>query len=294
MKADKIHYCDESGFRVLDLRPDGVDCIPVLRSSDFSAIRRGPEFHFHPDCMEFSFCLKGNLIFDTPDKEYPFLPGNIFVSAPDEPHHLRNNPSGLKIYGILFKTPGRNQRILGLDERGSEWVVRSLTHLPKRLYAGTPAVRASFERLFEIYDSVNKRSPSRRVKMRAAALDLLIALIDAARRLPAKASSKIDEIAKRIQNAPDAEYPTEALAGECGVSIASFSNSFKRAKGLPLHAYVLNCRIDKARKLLSTTKRTVTSIGQELGFYSTQHFANTFRRVIGVTPREYRADRLTP
>ena len=291
MKADKIHYCDETGFRVLDLRPDGVDCIPVLRSSDFSAIRRGPEFHFHPGCMEFSFCLKGNLIFDTPDKEYPFLPGSIFVSAPTEPHHLRNNPSGLKIYGILFKIPGRSQRILGLDERGSEWVVRSLTHLPKRLYAGTPAVRASFERLFEIYDSVNKRSPSRRVKMRAAALDLLIALIDAARRLPAKASSKIDEIAKRIQNAPDAEYPTETLAGEYGVSIASFSNSFKRAKGLPLHAYVLNCRIDKARRLLSTTKRSVSSIGQELGFYSTQHFANTFRRVIGANPGEYRAGR---
>lgn len=294
MKADEIHYCDEPGFRVLDLRSDGADCIPVLRSSDFSAIRRGPEFHFHPGCMEFSFCLKGNLIFDTPDKEYPFLPGSIFVSAPDEPHHLRNNPSGLKIYGILFKIPGRSQRILGLDERGSEWVVRSLTHLPKRLYAGTPAVKASFERLFEIYDNASRRSPSRRVKMRAAALDLLIALIDAARRLPAKSSAKIDEIAKRIQNAPAAEYPVDALAGECGVSIASFSNSFKRAKGLPLHAYVLNCRIDRARRLLSTTKRTVTSIGQELGFYSTQHFANTFRRVIGVTPREYRADRLAP
>ena len=127
-------------------------------------------------------------------------------------------------------------------------------------------------------------------RARAAALDLLIALIDAARRLPAKPSAKIDEIAKRIQNAPNADYPVDALAEECGVSISSFSNSFKRSKGLPLHAYVLNCRIDKARRLLSTTKRSVSSIGQELGFYSTQHFANTFRRVIGATPREYRTD----
>lgn len=289
MTADKIRYCDEPGFRVLDLRPDGADCIPVLRSSDFSAIRRGVGFHFHPDCMEFSLCLKGNLIFDTPDREYPFLPGSIFVSAPDEPHHLRNNPSGLKIYGILFRIPKRNHRILGLDERGSEWVVRSLTHLPKRLYAGTPAVRASFERLFDIYDNVSRRSHSRRVKTRAAALDLLIALIDAARRLPAKSPAKIEEIALRIQNAPGTDYPIETLAKECGVSIATFSAAFKRAKGLPLHAYLLNCRVEKARRLLSTTKRSVSSIGQELGFYSTQHFANTFRRVIGVNPSEYRA-----
>ena len=149
-------------------------------------------------------------------------------------------------------------------------------------------MKASFERLFDIYDNASRRSPSRRVKIRVAALDLLIALIDAARRLPAKPSAKIDEIAKRIQNAPDANYPVDALAEECGVSISSFSNSFKRAKGLPLHAYVLNCRINKARRLLSTTKRSVSSIGQELGFYSTQHFANTFRRVIGSTPGEYR------
>lgn len=33
---------------------------------------------------------------------------------------------------------------------------------------------------------------------------------------------------------------------------------------------------------------TVTSIGQELHFYSTQHFANTFRRIIGKYPNDFR------
>ena len=291
MNADKIRYCDEQGFRVLDLRPDGVECIPVLRSSDFSAVRRGAGFHVHPGCVEFTLCLKGNLTFDTPDREYPFLPGSIFVSAPDEPHHLRNNPSGLKTFSVLFAVPGRRQRILGLDARGSEWLVRSLTHLPKRLYAGTPEVKASFRRLFDVYDGASRRSPSRRVKMRAAALDLLIAFIDASRRLPGKSSAKIDEIARRIKDAPAADYPVGALARECGVSVSTFSSSFKRSMGLPLHSYVLNCRVDKASRMLAATKRSVLSISQELGFYSTQHSANTFRRVMGVAPAEYRAGR---
>jgi len=288
MVADKIAYCDEPGYRVLDLRPDGVDCIPVLGYSNFLSIRKGPDFHYHPGCVEFCLCLKGNLIFDTEDAEYPFMPGHIFVSLPDQPHHLRNNPSGLLVYRILFMIPRPRQRILGLDARGSEWIGRSLTHLPKRLFASTPEIRHAFERLFDIYDNIGRRSPSRRVKMQIAALNLLTAIIDASRRVPAKAPDKINEIALRIRDKPDAEYPIEKLARECDVAISTFANDFKLAKGLPLHTYLLNCRINKAMKMLLHSKRTVTAIGQELRFYSTQHFAKTFRRIIGVNPQEYR------
>ena len=192
------------------------------------------------------------------------------------------------VYAILFKIPKPNQRILGLDKRGSEWIARSLTHLPKRLFASTPDVKSAFKRLFDIYDNVGRKSPSRRVKMRAAATDLLIALIDAARRTPARASDKINEIAKRIRDTPDADYPIKNLAKECHVAVSTFANDFKLARGLPLHSYLLNCRINRAKKLLMHSKRTVTAIGQELRFYSAQHFANTFKRIIGVNPQEYR------
>lgn len=288
MVADRISYCDEPGYRVLDLRPDGVDCIPVLGFSDFMAIRKGPDFHYHPGCMEFCLCLKGNLIFDTEGKEYPFLPGHVFVSAPDEPHHLRNNPSGLMVYRLLFRIPKDGKRILGLDARGSEWLARSLTHLPKRLFASTPSIRSSFEKLFFIYDNIGRKSPARKVRMRAGALDLLIAIIDAARRSPVKTPDKINEIARRIRERPNAEYPVADLAKETDLSLSAFANAFKRAMGLPLHAYVLNCRINRAKRLLLTTKRTVTSIGQELHFYSTQHFALTFKRIIGMYPHDFR------
>lgn len=288
MATDPATYCDTPGYRVLDLRRDGIACIPVLGYSNFMAVRKGPDFHCHPGCMEFCLGLKGNLIFDTPEREYPFLPGCIFASAPDEPHHLRTNPSGLVVYRLLFRIPTGRQRILGLDARGSEWIARSLTHLPKRLFASTPAVRSSFERLFAVYDNVSRKSPARAVKMQAAALDLLIAIIEASRRTPQKPSDGISEIVRRIREKPDAEYPVEELAREAGLSVTTFSQAFKRAQGLPLHAYLLNCRVNRAKELLLTTRRTVTAIGQELRFYSTQHFARTFRRIIGVNPQAFR------
>ena len=153
-----------------------------------------------------------------------------------------------------------------------------------------PDVRAKFERLFDIYDNVSKKSPSRPVKVRAAALDLLISLIDSTRHVPAKAPGKFAEIAALIQNHPTAEYPIKELAKECGVSIATFAKLFKRTTGLPLHAYLINCRINKAKDMLLYSRRSLSAIGQELGFCSPQHFAKTFKRIVGVNPQKYRTN----
>lgn len=288
MLRDPIIYRDSPDDRVLDLRPDGIDCIPVLGKSNFLSVRPGPDFHIHPGCMEFCLCLKGNLIFDTEDGEYPFRPGHIFVSSPREPHHLRHNPSGLKTYRILFAIPKPGQRILGLDKRESEWLTRTLTHLPKRLFAATPRIRISFERLFELYDSERRIPAARRVRLKSATLELLVAIIDAARRTPRKTTSAIEQIARRIRERPNAEYPAATMAREANLSLSAFSDAFKQAMGLPLHAYILNCRVERAKRLLATTKRSISSIGQELGFYSTQHFALTFKRIIGKLPRDFR------
>ena len=289
MIADKIAYFDQPRYRVLDLRPDGVACIPVLGYSDFPAVARAVDFHYHPGCMEFCHCLKGNLRFDTEDgRGYSFLPGHVFASSPDQPHHLHECPSGLKIQHVLFRIPKAGESILGLDADDGAWLVQTLTHLPRRLFAATADVRKAFHRLFETYDTVERGAPSRRVKMRAAALDLLVALVDAAARGPGKAPAKVGEIARRIRERPDADYPVAEMAAEAGLSPAAFATTFKSANGLPLHAYLLNCRIDRAKRLLVDTDRTIAAIARELRFYSTQHFARVFRRITGMNPTEFR------
>ena len=215
MIKDPIIYKDAPGDRELDLRPDGVGCIPVLGMSSYQSIRPGPEYHIHDGCMEYCLCLKGNLTFDSLGNEYPFLPGHIFVSSPRQPHHLRHNPSGLKTYRILFAIPKRGQRILNLASAESAWLVRALTHPPKRLFASSPRVRAAFERLFLLYDSEPRATNGRRVRMKSAALELLVALADAAHQQPRqKAPANIAALARRIMEKPAADYPVAAMAAE--------------------------------------------------------------------------------
>jgi len=287
MFEDPIIYSDKPGYRVLDLRPDGITCISAIGISDFSSSRHDPELHYHAGVVEFCLCLKGNLTFTTNEREYRFLPGHLFASTPNQPHSLKNNPKGLKTYRLLFAIPKFGNTFLGLDVRESEWLARSLMNLPKRLFASTPRVKTAFDRIFDLYDHA-RPSPARRVRMKSAALELLTAIVDAARRIPSKTPSKIDNIATRIRENPEADYPVANMAREAKLSLSAFSDVFKRSMGLPLHAYVINSRIRKAKTLLETTKRSIESIAEQMRFKSKPHFALTFKRIIGISPYELR------
>ena len=52
--------------------------------------------------------------------------------------------------------------------------------------------------------------------------------------------------------------------------------------------YVISCRIRESLSLLSASSLPVTEIAQRTGFSGSSYFTETFRRVMGMTPSEYR------
>lgn len=292
MLVDANIYVDGKERRTLDLRPDGVACIPLLGLSNFQSVRTGTEEHVHPGCVEISLCLRGNLMFESFGESYPFLPGMVFVSQPSEPHRMRHNPKGLMLNRILFKIPHGDETVLGLPPAESRWLVRELTHFPVRLFPATERVKAAFARLFEVYDTAGRRSSaSRRLKMKAATLELLIALVEApyASASPkGKRNPKVIAIVDEMRQRPDADYPLEELARRTALSTVAFNDAFKRATGLPPHAFLLDLRVKAAARDLQSPKVSVAEVAKHYGFSSPQHFATAFKRIMGVSPRRRR------
>ena len=286
MTENPIVYQDRPGRRVLDLRPCGVDCIPALGLSDFHMIHPGTDYHIHPKDVEICLCIRGNLAFETTEHTFPFLPGSIFVSTEHEPHRMRHNPKGLLVYRVLFRVPKTGKRILGLSKGETEWVTRSLLHLPRRLFKSTDRIRNAFESLFDIYDK-ERLAASRSVKLKTCTLDLLIGVIEAARLLPAKAPDMISRIMKTMREHPERDYPLGRLCAESSISKSGFSEIFKRASGLPPHAYLLSCRIAKAQRMLLSENRSIKAIANILRFGSTQHFSTVFKRIVGTPPAAF-------
>ncbi len=78
------------------------------------------------------------------------------------------------------------------------------------------------------------------------------------------------------------------LAAICGMSEEHFIRMFKSSLGVSPHRYVIGLRIAHAKRLLSDTSTSLDEIACRCGFAHQSHFANSFRRMAGVSPGAYR------
>jgi AraC family transcriptional regulator len=84
------------------------------------------------------------------------------------------------------------------------------------------------------------------------------------------------------------EFSLIRLAREADMSEFHFSRAFKRTTGLTPSQYFIHLRLEKARRLLRETNRSIIEIGLDVGYTSPSHFAQIFRREVGISPSGYR------
>ena len=83
------------------------------------------------------------------------------------------------------------------------------------------------------------------------------------------------------------------LAAVAAMSSHHFSALFKSSTGVTPHRYVLLQRIECAKQRLANARSNVLAAALDSGFENPSHFARTFRRFVGTSPSEYRADALS-
>ena len=80
----------------------------------------------------------------------------------------------------------------------------------------------------------------------------------------------------------DRDLSLEELANIAGFSVSHFKPLFRHAVGIPVHRYVVECRVERARQLLLRGNRSMSDIAVEAGFCHQTHMARCLRRVLGV------------
>lgn len=84
------------------------------------------------------------------------------------------------------------------------------------------------------------------------------------------------------------ELTLAILAGAAGMSPSRFSHAFKRATGRTPHRYVVERRVERARRLLRRGELPIAEVARAVGFYDQSHLNLHFRRLLGVTPAQIR------
>jgi AraC-like DNA-binding protein len=110
---------------------------------------------------------------------------------------------------------------------------------------------------------------------------------------PPSARARLDPnamAAERMRDCLEADagdaMDLEALARDVGLSRFQALRAFKRAFGLPPHAYRLRKKVAVARRSLRNGAR-VADVAASCGFVDESHFGRHFKRHFGVTPAAY-------
>jgi len=105
---------------------------------------------------------------------------------------------------------------------------------------------------------------------------------------------KVRAVAAHVVGNLDRPIRVAELAAIANISPHHFSRQFRSATGLAPHQYVHHCRMRRAAQLLIDTEMSVCSVAIEVGCVDQSHFANTFRRTFGCTPREFQRSACRP
>jgi two-component system response regulator YesN len=76
------------------------------------------------------------------------------------------------------------------------------------------------------------------------------------------------------------------------MSVSRLAHVFKEQMGITLIDYLTSVRIERAKQLLLATTQNCTEICFQVGYNNQSYFTRTFKRLVGVTPRQFRVKNL--
>jgi AraC-like DNA-binding protein len=94
--------------------------------------------------------------------------------------------------------------------------------------------------------------------------------------------------AKEIIISRMAEPPTlQELSTEIGLSLKKLKEGFKQIYGDTVYSFLLDYKMEHARKLLESNQFNVNEVGVKIGYSTSSHFIAAFKKKFGTTPKKY-------
>lgn len=199
-------------------------------------------------------------------------PGSVTVLPPGVPHD-----------GHAVAADGFDKRVVYVDDR---WLPPSLVGAaasePFLADRALAAEAGGLHRAFVMRDDLEAESRLAFVAERIGRhLD---------RRAPQPHVGRDRGLARYVRERLDDDdaVTLDALARELGTHPTHLVRVFRHEYGLPPHRFVTSRRVDRARRLLLAGV-PATQVAVEAGFHDQSHLTRHFRRVLGVTPGQFRA-----
>jgi AraC family transcriptional regulator len=99
---------------------------------------------------------------------------------------------------------------------------------------------------------------------------------------------KLRRVVEYIMENLEGSPTLEQMAAAVHLSPYHFARQFKAATGLAPHQYVISRRVERAQHLLRTNGGLgLGEVAFRSGFANQSHFCFHFKRIVGITPRQF-------
>lgn len=105
---------------------------------------------------------------------------------------------------------------------------------------------------------------------------------------PRSAPAVLARVVEYLHANVEREIRTTELAHVAGMSRFCLTREFRRAYGLPLHAYHVHLKLETSKRLLRGGE-SVAQVAARLGFCDQSHFHRRFKGAFGITPAQWTA-----
>lgn len=252
--------------------------------------------------IELVYVVSGHATHLVGDRTFPATKGDLFIINYDTPHAFfydENDAEPFVGYDLLF-TPGFLDTSL-LDSVRFESINSSF--LFYSLFPGKqvgPDVHISgssynsFGDLFnKIYQEFTYQENGYLDLIRAYVVELIIKIF---RKMSAvsrpevfnRQAQIVDITLDYLRQNYHKQLSLDDLAAQVFLSKDYFARLFRETTGMPVSALLQQIRIDEACKHLVNTDAKIEDIADICGFHDIQYFYRIFKKVTGMTPRQYR------
>lgn len=99
---------------------------------------------------------------------------------------------------------------------------------------------------------------------------------------------KLRQVIEYIKENIEQNLSINELAEFLQMSPHYFGRLFKRSMGITPYKYILQCRVERSKVILQSRELTIAEIAQRVGFAHQSHLNYHFKRLVGITPKQFR------